>query len=65
MKIIVKLLILISGLNCCSVTVGFKFADLEEQIDYAGAIVSGEVVSVSNPFNANVTLKNVVYYRGC
>ena len=39
MKNLLNLSILISALKFCSVTPDFKFADIEEQIDYAGAII--------------------------
>ena len=49
----------------CSVTPGFKFASFSEQATYAGGIFIGKVKSVSNRFNANVTLTDIVHYRGC
>ncbi len=49
----------------CSVAPGFKFATFKEQIDMAGLIVIGTVTNVTNQFDAEVTLNQTSYYRGC
>lgn len=53
----------------CSLAPNFQKASLEEQIDYAGIILIGNVVKIEgegiNDFNNKVHLENVDYYRGC
>lgn len=67
-----KLLILFSYTiyitSQCRPSRDFIWATLEEQIDYAGIILIGNVTNVVggiNNFNNKVSMNNVSYYRGC
>lgn len=48
LKNVLSFMMMINLLQSCSVTPDFQFATLEEEIDYAGAIVVGTVANVSN-----------------
>ena len=65
MKYFILLAKIIVLLKACSVTRDFKFSTMEEEIDFAGGIVTGRVKNVSNQFDALVVLESLTFYRGC
>ena len=66
MKVLFLTLVLTGLLKSCSVLPDFEFATIEEQIDYASIILSGTVVSVSDPINeATIVLNIIENLKGC
>ena len=66
MKILFLTLVLTRLLQSCTVLPDFEFATIEEQIDYASIILSGTVVSVSDPINeATIILDIIENFKGC
>lgn len=59
------LLLLANSVTPCSMAPGFVFSTIDEEVDFAGGIVIGTVMSVTNQFDADVVLNNLTFLRGC
>ncbi len=65
LKTILTIMSITKILEACSVIQGYPFATIPEQVDKAGAVFKGTVVSVTASYPQSVILKNIVYYKGC
>ena len=65
---LIALLLVISYLNACSPSPGWKPSTVAQQVRHAGAVIYGVVDSVNKDINSNsyyIHLVNAYFFKGC